>query len=101
VSNAEYIIEHLPITEMLAQLAEECNELAQAALKLRRAVDGTNPTPVSIREASDQLDEEESDVRCCLELLHFYGTEKNLEWMDTVYPKVERWRKRLEEQHLI
>lgn len=35
----------LPKTEILAQLAEEASELAQAALKLRRALDGTNPTP--------------------------------------------------------
>lgn len=31
----------LPKTEILAQLAEEASELAQAALKLRRALDGT------------------------------------------------------------
>lgn len=35
-------------TEILAQLAEEASELAQAALKLRRAMDGTNPTPKSV-----------------------------------------------------
>lgn len=38
----------LPMTEILAQLAEEASELAQAALKLRRALDGTNPTPKSV-----------------------------------------------------
>ncbi len=31
----------LPDTEILAQLAEEASELAQAALKLRRALDGS------------------------------------------------------------
>lgn len=31
----------LPKTEILAQLAEEASELAQAALKLRRALDGS------------------------------------------------------------
>lgn len=31
----------LPETEILAQLAEEASELEQAALKLRRALDGT------------------------------------------------------------
>ena len=40
----------LPETEILAQLAEEASELAQAALKLRRALDGTNPTPKDIEE---------------------------------------------------
>lgn len=42
----------LPKTEILAQLAEEASELAQAALKLRRALDGTNPTPKSVEECS-------------------------------------------------
>lgn len=40
----------LPKTEILAQLAEEASELAQAALKLRCALDGTNPTPKSVEE---------------------------------------------------
>lgn len=34
----------LPKTEILAQLAEEASELAQAALKLRRALDGIAAT---------------------------------------------------------
>lgn len=41
----------LPEEELLAQLAEECSEAAKAALKLRRARDGVNPTPVSEEEA--------------------------------------------------
>ena len=42
------INEILDKTEILAQLAEESSELAQAALKLRRAIDGKNPTPKSV-----------------------------------------------------
>ena len=34
----------LPKTEILAQLAEEASELAQAALKLRRALGRVNKT---------------------------------------------------------
>lgn len=45
----------LPKTEILAQLAEEASELAQAALKLRRALDGTNPTPKSVAECEANL----------------------------------------------
>ena len=41
----------LPKTEILAQLAEEASELAQAALKLRRALDGTNPPRRALRSA--------------------------------------------------
>lgn len=42
------VSEILPPTEILAQMAEEHSEGAQAALKLRRALDGTNPTPKTI-----------------------------------------------------
>lgn len=52
----------LPKTEILAQLAEEASELAQAALKLRRALDGTNPTPKSVEECEANLMEEFADI---------------------------------------
>lgn len=53
----------LPKTEILAQLAEEASELAQAALKLRRALDGTNPTPKNVNECAYNLLEEIADVK--------------------------------------
>lgn len=56
----------LPKTEILAQLAEEASELAQAALKLRRALDGTNPTPKSVEECLENIQEEMADVFVCL-----------------------------------
>lgn len=40
----------LPKTEILAQLAEEASELAQTALKPRRALDEANPAPKSVEE---------------------------------------------------
>ena len=51
--------------ELLAGLAEEAAELAQAALKLRRTLDGRNPTPVSTGDASRKLNEEFADVLLC------------------------------------
>lgn len=54
----------LPKTEILAQLAEEASELAQAALKLRRALDGTNPTPKSVEECRKAFEEEYADSGC-------------------------------------
>lgn len=48
--------------ELLAQPAEECSEAAQAALKLRRAGSGENPTPVSEEDAFHKLIEELADV---------------------------------------
>lgn len=64
----------LPKTEILAQLAEEASELAQAALKLRRALDGTNPTrrvryepdTKSVEECLENIQEEMADVFVCL-----------------------------------
>lgn len=59
----------LPKTEILAQLAEEASELAQAALKLRRALDGTNPTPKSVEECRKAFEEEYADVMVCMAAL--------------------------------
>ena len=92
------LIYNLPKAEILAQLAEEASELAQAALKLRCAIDKENPTPKSQVEATDDLIEEIADVRLCLEIL-FYGSK-----FDTLDDKItltkaakkERWAKRLE-----
>ena len=55
----------LPEEELLAQLAEECSEAAKAALKLRRARDGVNPTPASEEEAFGNLVEELADIYLC------------------------------------
>lgn len=56
----------LPKTEILAQLAEEASELAQATLKLRRALDGTNPTPKCVEECQKAFEEEYADVANCI-----------------------------------
>lgn len=80
----------LPKTEILAQLGEEAAELAQAALKLRRAFDGTNPTPVSEAEAWEALIEELSDVALCCKLLNILPN------YCTMQDKLKRWEKRLE-----
>lgn len=69
MSNIAYIKAKLPQEELLAQLAEEAAELGHAALKLRRALDGKNPTPVSIPDAEDNLLEEVADVLLCLRML--------------------------------
>jgi NTP pyrophosphatase (non-canonical NTP hydrolase) len=65
----EYVRAHLSKEELLAQLAEECNELGKAALKLRRAYSGENPTPVKRADAFANLVEEIADVTLCIEVL--------------------------------
>lgn len=54
--------EVLPPDEILAQLAEECSEFSQASLKLRRAMNGVNPTPKTVPECWENFIEEYADV---------------------------------------
>ena len=82
----------LPVTELLAGLAEEASELAQAALKLRRAYDQTNPTPVTEEDAYDALLEEIADVELYLDQLSI--NRQRIEEIKGV--KAFRWVKRLE-----
>lgn len=56
--------------ELLEQLAEECAELAKAALKCIRAAGmSNNPTPVTLEEAGDNLIEEFRDICCVMYIL--------------------------------
>lgn len=57
--------------ELLAGLAEEATELAQAALKMRRTLDKSNPTPMTTGDASRNLNEEFADVLLCAAVLGF------------------------------
>ena len=73
------------------QLAEECVELAHAALKLARIKRGENPTPVSVEEAMSAVLEEYTDLR-----LVAYIIEIGLD-IDVFEQKLLRWHKRLGE----
>lgn len=90
----EKIKQHIPQDELLAQLAEECAELSQAALKLRRALTGINPTPVTVEEARKNLVEEIADILNVSELL--LEIDDVDEIYDIVQRKRERWLKRLD-----
>lgn len=67
------IFDALPEEEILAQMAEECVEASKAALKLRRARSGVNPTPVSEKDAFENLVEELADIYLCS--IVFFGGE--------------------------
>lgn len=94
----------LPKTEILAQLAEEASELAQAALKLRRALDGTNPTPKNVEECLENIQEEMADVFVCLTMFGKSAERDGIliynRYMEKVikikYEKEARWLSRLE-----
>lgn len=88
----------LPITEILAQLAEEAAELSQAALKYRRALDGTNPTPKSVSECLDNLNEEFADVVFCTELIDELRNDNAIRSRARIIAeKGKRWEARLTE----
>ena len=53
----------------LELLAEECVELAHAALKLARILRGENPTDATLEETRANVVEEACDVCICLDLV--------------------------------
>ena len=69
MNEVEYIKNRLAETERLLGLTEEALELAIAALKLRRVLDGRNPTPVTEKQATENLLEEYGDVLNSIEVL--------------------------------
>lgn len=83
---------------------EEASELAQAALKLRRALDGTNPTPKSVAECEANLIEEFADISNAINSLceAWFGDDLDSEcefWdaeLETEYSKYKRWLSLLE-----
>ena len=78
---------------VLEQLAEECSELSQAALKLSRKYRGENPTPKTEELCLKAVNEEVADVMCCLQQLG--GV---INWRDvhlTQKQKMERWENRV------
>lgn len=56
------IYETIPTAALYESLAEEATELAQAAMKMARVLRNENPTPVTQKEAKDNLIEEYGDV---------------------------------------
>ena len=75
------------------QLAEECTELAKAALKMARILRGENPTPVTSDECMANMVEEASDVVLCLNDL---GIEAD---KDIMRAKMARFHSRWDEAH--
>ena len=89
------VTDYLSPPELLAQLAEEAAELSQAALKLRRAMTGYNPTPITVAEADANLIEEAADVNL---VLSFLLNDNNIAEMEEIkLRKHKRWLNRLEE----
>lgn len=88
----EHVRQTLDYRTKLEALAEEASELAQAALKLIRALDlSENTTPVSGNDAELDLIEEIMDVASVIHLLGYGDALKRIEH----YYKWRRWAHRL------
>ena len=90
------ITQKLGARERLEVLAEEAAELSQAALKMIRAYrmgGAVNPTPVTAKEALENLAEEVADVELAVETLGLYVNRGRIE--EIKEEKRSRWIERL------
>lgn len=87
------IITAIGTPAMLEQLAEECTELAHAALKMSRVLRGENPTPKTWTECLDALTEEIADVELCMDQLEDFVDTFRIETIKD--QKWARWMSRL------
>ena len=94
-NNIVYITDSLSEEAIACQLAEECAELAQAALKLCRAVSGENPTPVRKDAAINKITEEYADVELAFNILSRKIGIRFGDVLKVYDEKTERWALRL------
>lgn len=98
--NLEYIAENLSEEDILCQIAEEASELAQAALKLRRAITHTNPTPITVGEAVENLFEEYGDTLVAMAAYYMKRgmiDRKVADFIEQSNTKYSRWAQRIKE----
>lgn len=90
------LIDEIGEPAALELLAEECTELAHAALKLARIKRGENPTPTTEEEAIDNLIEEMADVGICAAAVSMCDWYDNLKELMISTAKMGRMVKRLD-----
>lgn len=88
------VIRTLGEPALLEQLAEECSELAQAALKLARLERGENPTPKTEEECVKDLLEELGDVNLCMSVIE---ANRGIHIRCLSVDKKARWAQRIRE----
>lgn len=101
MNDRAYIKSQLTEEEMLTQLAEEAAELSQAALKMRRSMTKTNPTPKTKEDCLRELVKEIGDVWVCLELLDGMlrpVMETEVDMGIHIETRITRWARRLKER---
>ena len=89
MTDVKDIRKRVPTPAQYEQLAEECSELAHAALKVARVFRNENPTPVKTEDAIRAVFEEFTDVITVAEVIGLNVDELMKEG------KLERWRRRL------
>ncbi len=94
--NIAYIHEFVSQKAIMLQLAEECTEVAQQAIKIVRIRDGENPTPITQNEAIKNLHDELGDFFACLACL--IGVDNEM-ISKVKSQRLNRWRERLEAAH--
>nr|DAL08158.1 MAG TPA: triphosphate pyrophosphohydrolase [Caudoviricetes sp.] len=88
------VIRSLGEPALLEQLAEECSELAHAALKMARLERGENPTPKTEEECVENLIEELGDVNLCMSVVE---ANRGIHIRCLSVDKKARWAQRIRE----
>lgn len=87
-----FVREQLSPADQFGQVAEEAVELAHAAMKMQRILNGTNPTPVTEKDAMSKLMEEICDLYNALEVLKL---DVSLKYEGIRKKKMARWVERI------
>lgn len=87
-----FVREQLSPADQFGQVAEEAVELAHAAMKMQRILNGTNPTPVTEKEAMGKVMEEICDLYNALEVLKL---DVSLKYEGIRKKKMARWVERI------
>ena len=90
-----FIRDQLSTADQFAQVAEEAVELAHAAMKMQRILTGTNPTPVTEKEAMGKVKEEICDLYNALEVLKL---DVNMKYDSIRKKKMTRWVERIKKE---
>ena len=91
VEMIDIIRDGLPPAAIFEQLAEECVELAQCALKQARIIRGENPTPAELVDVVKDTEEEVADVLNCFNVLGLHASEQ------LMGAKLSRWVGRIQQ----
>ena len=93
--NLSYIYDTLSDDDLKLQIIEEASELIQAICKLIRAINGTNPTQVSILDAQKAVYEEIADTLVAIEASLVTVEQAGVSAIQQ--EKAERWASRIKE----